>query len=122
MLLFLTACASIFAISAIASSRLLETERPQLALTLYPLNAEALINDTVVTLGRQDGDVPLEQMERAVRAAVPLNAGDARIYSLLGEILRRRGQDEAAYAMFDHALVLASTEIHALQWSIQHAV
>lgn len=66
--------------------------------------------------------MPLEQMERAVRAAVPLNAGDARIYSLLGEILRRRGQDEAAYAMFDHALVLASTEIHALQWSIQHAV
>lgn len=61
-------------------------------------------------------------MEARVRAALPGNAGDARIYSLLGEILRRRDRTEAAYAMFDHALTLAHTEIHALQWSIHRAV
>lgn len=114
---------------AIASSRRLESDDPRLALALYPLNAEALLAQATDALGRAEADAPLGEMEgpldeieRKVRAAIPLDAGDARIYSLLGEILRRRGQEEAAYAMFDHALVLARTEIHALQWSIQRAV
>ncbi len=107
---------------AIASSRHLETDHPDVALALYPLNAEAFIADTVVRLNRQDADARLEEMEAQVRRAVPANAGDARIYSLLGEILRRRGEADTAYAMFDHALALASTEIHALNWTIQRAV
>jgi len=106
----------------IASSRRLENDRPNLALRLYPLNAEALVARTISALDRRDGDVSLEDIERNVRAVMPLNAGDARVYSLLGEILRRQGQNDAAYAMFDHALTLASTEIHALQWTISRAI
>lgn len=109
-------------ILAIASSRHLEASNPDAALAFYPLNTEALLAGAVARLNRQDADRAIDKMEEQVRAAVPDNAGDARIYSLLGEILRRRGQTEAAYAMFDHALTLASTEIHALQWSIHRAV
>lgn len=104
----------------IASSRQLEQTSPQLALKLYPLNADALLAWGIAALGKADGDAP-ETVERNVRAAIPLNAGDARIYSLAGEAMRLRGQKLAAYAMFDHALLLAQTEIHALQWSIQRA-
>lgn len=107
---------------AIASSRQLEADSPDAALALYPLNAEALLAGTVARLNRQDADGTLEEMEGQVRAAVPANAGDARIYSLLGEILRRQGRIEDAYALFDHALTLASTEIHALQWAVHRAV
>lgn len=107
---------------AIASSRQLEKSNPDAALTLYPLNVEALLARTVARLNRPDADVSLDEMEARVRAALPANAADARIYSLLGEILRRRELTEPAYAMFDHALALAKTELHALQWSIHRAV
>ncbi|MFC5385300.1 tetratricopeptide repeat protein [Aquamicrobium segne] len=106
----------------IASSRHLEKSNPDVALALYPLNVEALLVEMVGQLNRQETDTSLEEMEAQIRAAVPANAGDARIYSLLGEVLRRGEQVEAAYAMFDHALELASTEIHALQWSVYRAV
>lgn len=106
----------------IASSHHLENDDPQLALTIYPLNAQALVAYTIAELGRRDNDAALQDLEGHVRAAIPFNAGDARIYSLLGEILRRRKESDAAYAMFDHALVLSETEIHALQWAIQRAI
>lgn len=109
-------------ILAIASSRQLEKSNPDAALALYPLNVEALLAGTVARLNRPDADASLEEMEARVRAALPTNAADARIYSLLGEILRRRELTESAYAMFDHALALANTELHALQWSIHRAV
>jgi hypothetical protein len=106
----------------IASSRQLEETSPQLALKLYPLNTDALLAWGVQTLGGTGSDTAIETIESSARSAIPLNAGDARIYSLTGETMRRQGQDTAAYAMFDHALLLAKTEIHALQWSIQRAV
>jgi hypothetical protein len=124
LLLCLAACAGIFAILVIASSRQLEQTSPQLAFRLYPLNADALLAWGVEALGDTANDAPPGpgEIESSARAAIPLNAGDARIYSLIGEIMRRHGQKPAAYAMFDHALLLAKTEIHALQWSIQRAV
>ncbi len=106
----------------IASSRQLEQKSPQLALKLYPLNTDALLAWGIETLGGSGGDTSIEAIGSSARSAIPLNAGDARIYSLVGETMRRQGQDTAAYAMFDHALLLAKTEIHALQWSIQRAV
>lgn len=106
----------------IASSRRLEQTDPQLALKLYPLNANALVAWGVEALDKTGGNAPLEAIERNVRVAIPLNAGDARLYSLLGEVERRRAKPKAAYALFDHALLLAKTETHALQWVIQRAV
>jgi hypothetical protein len=106
----------------IASSRRLEQTNPQLALKLYPLNADAMVAWGVEALGKGDGNGQFKTIEQDVRAAIPFNAGDARIYSLLGEIMRRSGQDNAAYALFDHALLLAKTEIHALQWAIERDI
>lgn len=106
----------------IASSRQVEKTSPRLALKLYPLNADALLAWGIDALGDADNRVPLETIASAAEAAIPFNAGDARIYSLTGEIMRRRGQEAATHAMFDHALLLGKTEIHALQWSIQRAV
>lgn len=122
LLLCLAACAGIFVILVIASSRQLEQKSPQLALKLYPLNTNALLAWSIEALGGTAGDTTVEAIESSVRSAIPLNAGDARIYSLSGEAMRRQGKETAAYAMFDHALLLAKTEIHALQWSIQRAV
>jgi hypothetical protein len=106
---------------AIASSRRLEQTNPEFALKLYPLNADAMLAWGIQALSGKVGDASLEPIEHRARAVIPLSAGDARIYSLIGEVMRRRKQGPAAYAMFDHALLLAKTEMHALQWSIQHA-
>ncbi len=105
-----------------ALSRHLEGSDPELASALYPLNVEATLAGAVNALGRPDSDTPAAEVESRLRAAVPYNAGDARLYSLLGESLSKEGDDKAAAGMFDHALLLARTEIHALRWSIQRAV
>lgn len=58
------------------------------------------------------------------RAAALLssNPGDARLYSLIGEVERRNASPEAAVDGFGRALMLARTEIHALQWMLPHAL
>lgn len=106
----------------IGSSRHLEESYPSFAFAVYPLNVEALLAQAAAALRQEGDELPLEEMERRVAGAIPLNAGDARLYSILGEILDRHGNRDAAGAMFDHALSLAKTELYALRWSIRRAV
>ncbi|MCR5858288.1 hypothetical protein [Mesorhizobium sp. J428] len=116
--LFLGACVSSLGISLIASSRFLESDRPYLASTIYPLNVEAVLTLVVRALSSESAAQRLDDFEEQIRRQIPTNAGDARLYSVLGEIYRQRGNTAAANAMFGHALHLAKTEVNALKWDI----
>lgn len=50
------------------------------------------------------------------------DSGDARFYSLMGEIEYRSGDKHAAARLFGHALGLSKTEAHALKRDILYAV
>ncbi len=106
----------------IGLSRSLERIEPSLALTLDPLNVEALVLTATEQLNRSEQPSELRGLDDRLRSALPFNVGDARLYSLVGEVLYRTGQTEEAYRYFDHALQLSKAEIHALQRKIVRSI
>ncbi|MCX2697380.1 hypothetical protein [Ochrobactrum chromiisoli] len=104
------------------SSRYLETRHTNLLLSAPAINVEAVLSYSSRVIASTNSDAQLEEVEQLLRSAIPFNSGDARIYSLLGEIARRKGQSSIEVQMFGHALTLAPTEKFALLWSIQRAV
>jgi tetratricopeptide (TPR) repeat protein len=110
------------ATSSIGLSRLLEKDSPAASLALDPLNVDAQIGDITDRLNDTAEGTDLDALAATARNALRFDAGDARLYSLLGEIEYRQGEKEDAYALFDQARRLSKTEIHALQRSIGHSV
>ncbi|MES0068061.1 hypothetical protein NKJ73_19850 [Mesorhizobium sp. M0074] len=111
----------VLAASSIGLSRLLETETPAVSLALDPLNVDALISEITSDLNDTNNAPDLEALLARAKDALRFNLADARLYSLIGEIKYRQGEKDEAYKLFDQALGLSKTEIHALQRSIGHA-
>jgi len=109
-------------LSSLGLSRFLEDRNAELALALNPLNANARVATLTAALGRTGGEVDLDRVERSVSDALWLDAVDARLYSLLAETRLRRGDSQAAFASFSHALEISKTEVHALRRTIGHAI
>lgn len=108
--------------SSIGLSRLLEKDEPASAIALFPLNAEARIRAITDALNATGGDPDLALLQRESRRALRYDAGDARLYSLLGEIDYQGGNRDEAYRLFERARKFSKTEIHALQRTIVHAI
>jgi len=108
-------------VSSIAISRGLEDRRPDLALTFFPLNADAQarVLTNAVNISITAG---LPEVERAIRRAVRHDSGDARLYSLLGATQLRQGDREAGYRSFAHARALSKTEMLALKNEIGRSI
>lgn len=104
--------------SSIGLSRLLEKTQPAIAATLFPLNVDArlsLLSDAVGANPEGDSPPPLrDELIGTLRA----NGGEARLYSLLGELARRDGDQRAADAFFAKARTLSKTDFLALQRTI----
>lgn len=81
-----------------------------------------MIGEITGDLNDMANPADLSELEARATNALHFDVGDARLYSLIGEIEYRRGQKEDAYALFDQARKLSKTEIHALQRSIGHSV
>lgn len=113
---------AILMILSIELSRLLEKTDPTLSLKLFPFNAEAALSSATALLGREQADADLQPLESLVSRLLPAHAGDARLYSLIGEIRRRSGDREDAFGAFERALDLSKTEVRALQWILQRSL
>jgi tetratricopeptide (TPR) repeat protein len=112
----------VLAASSIGLSRLLETETPAAALALDPFNVDALIGEISDRLRDAQSPPDIAALADKADSALRFDVGDARLYSLVGEIKYRQGDLAGAYALFDQARRLSKTEIHALQRSIAHSV
>jgi hypothetical protein len=106
----------------IASSRSLEASNPKLSLQLNPFNVDAFIALSQDTLGEPATSAALDQLLAAVGRMLAQAPGDARLYSVRGAVQWQRLNTPGALSAFQHALVLAPTELYALQWMIRHSV
>lgn len=109
-------------ISSIGLSRILEEDEPELALRLFPINVEAVRSGALTVLRRDQADTDMHPFDDQVARFLSTHAGDARLYSLIGEIRRRAGAEEDAFAAFEQALALSKTEVDALQWTLQRSL
>lgn len=109
-------------ISSIALSRILEKDEPDLSLKLFPVNIEAYLNRATALLRRQQDPAALSSLQTDLQRRIPTHAGDARLYSLLGEIHRQSGRQIEAYGAFEQALALSKTEVNALLWTIERSL
>jgi tetratricopeptide (TPR) repeat protein len=100
------------------ASHSLEDTDPDLALSLNPLNDQARVKAAAAAIaeGKDAAAEPLLERGLAISPA------DARLYSLLGVIARREGDDEKAKALFGHALAQLPTEIQALLQQLSYAL
>lgn len=109
-------------LSSLGLSRYLEDSNAELALALNPLNGDARVASLTAALDRSGAEVDLDLVERSVSDALWLDAADARLHSLMAETRLRRGDGQAAFASFAHALEFSKTEVHALRRTIGHAI
>jgi tetratricopeptide (TPR) repeat protein len=112
----------VLAASSIGLSRILETEMPAASVSLNPLNVDALIGEITGDLNDTTNTPDLDALATKATSALRFDVGDARLYSLIGEIKYRQGDKDSAYALFEQARKLSKTEIHALQRLIGHSV
>jgi tetratricopeptide (TPR) repeat protein len=113
---------AILTISSIGLSRILERSEPELSLKLFPFNVEAALASASALAARDPAGGDLKPLEPLALGLLPSHAGDARLYSLIGEIHRRTGDAEAAFPAFERALTLSKTEVNALQWTLQRSL
>ncbi|MEV8663559.1 hypothetical protein AB0V66_31485, partial [Mesorhizobium ciceri] len=114
--------ALVLAASLNGLSRLLEIGMPGASLALDPLNVDALISEISGDLNDTANPPDLDALAARAKDSLRFNVGDARLYSLIGEIEYRQGKEDDAYALFDQARRLSKTEIHALQRTIGHSI
>lgn len=109
---------AILIILSIGLSRNLEEDQSDLSLKFYSLNFDAAFNKVLKTIDHQLSTEELKSLEEKIIAFLPTHAGDARLYSLLGEIKRLYREKDQSYTAFDRALQISRTEVNALQWTI----
>ena len=103
----------------LAISSILETDEPQAALHLNPFNTQAILQG-ILDAGLQEKDPA--SAEREILTSLPLSAGDARNYSLLGSVARKLGEDARAKQLFAAALLLNPSEPNASRMAIDLAI
>lgn len=86
------------------------------------MNVDALIGEITRDLNDTSEAPDLDALLDEAESALRFNVADARLYSLIGEIKYRQGEKDKAYQLFEQALKLSKTEIHALQRSIGHSI
>lgn len=91
-------------------SRLLERSEPELALALYPLNADALVQKSTKQLSVKADAAALSDLSERIERLLHYNRLDARLFSLQGEISSQLHGSESGRRFFDHASVLSKTE------------
>ena len=89
-----------------------------LALELFPLNVEALLDVGSRQFVEPVAGDGLAGIAKQAQLMLSFNPGDARLYSLLGEAERRRSRQDDARAAFNRSLALTKTELHALHWAL----
>lgn len=82
---------------------------------------DALVGEISNELNDSNNPPDLDAVLAKASDAMRFDLADARLYSLVGEIKYRQGEKDEAYKLFDQALALSKTEIHALQRSIGHS-
>lgn len=102
-------------------SRSIEQTAPGPALLIDPLNAEARVAGAVAALNSDPDGAPAE-VARSIAFGLLAEPIDARFHSLLAELQLRQGRREEAYRLFDQALSLSRTELHALRQTMVRAV
>lgn len=112
------AFAAILIILSIGLSRNFEDDQSNLSLKLYPINIEATISKALRALDSQPSMEEQTQLERELSAFLSTHAGDARLYSILGELKHRSGTEAESYLAYKRALNISKTEISALRWVI----
>ncbi|WP_419696316.1 tetratricopeptide repeat protein [Mesorhizobium muleiense] len=120
--IWFVASALVLVASSIGLSRYLEIETPAVSITLDPLNVDALIAEITGDLNDANNAPDLDALLAMARRALAFDLADARLYSLIGEIKYRQGEKDEAYRLFNQALKLSKTEIHALQRSIGRSI
>jgi len=86
---------------------------PSLSLVLNPLNGEARVAKILETLNARPDEVT-PGTPASILTGLALAPGDARFYSLLGEVAARRNQLATSRALYRYALETSKTEIHAV--------
>ncbi|NOZ32130.1 MAG: hypothetical protein GXP01_03440 [Alphaproteobacteria bacterium] len=94
---------------------------PSLSLVLNPLNGEARVARILETLNAGPDEVP-PGTSASILTGLALAPGDARFYSLLGEVAARRNRFATSRALYRYALETSKTEIHALLNTLDAAV
>ncbi|PYB71700.1 hypothetical protein DMY87_15925 [Rhizobium wuzhouense] len=100
---------------------MLEDTDPKLALRLNPFNVDAFITLSEERLGGPADTADIDQLMAAAGRMAAEAPGDARLYSVRGVAEAKKGDVEHALTSFRHALVLAPTELQALQWMIEYS-
>tara|TARA_R110000751_G_scaffold172928_3_gene279349 strand:- start:63283 stop:64524 length:1242 start_codon:yes stop_codon:yes gene_type:complete len=119
------ACVALVTFCAVALtgiSNYYAESKPQQALSLNPLNAEAANRFLANWLIEPDSDVDFEHVDRVARMTIRYAPSHAQTYGLLGEIRRAREETKNAYALYDAALSVSSTEAIALQRTLATAI
>lgn len=94
-------------------SNLVELKYPDLAMRLNPFNNNALIQ--LITNDLETGSAGnLSNAEQLAIKGAYISRGDARIFSMLGVVSERQGNNDKAQLLFEHALTLLPTEGYAL--------
>ena len=109
------------AVSLSGLSRSIEEAAPDQALIFNPLNAEARVNSLVGLLNQPDG-APSDDLLDSISTGLATDPIDARFHSLLAETRLRQGDRVEAYRLFEQALALSRTELHALKHLVVRAV
>ena len=109
-----------------SAAGLLRGADPEAALKLDPLSSDTRVEVVVDALQSvagpsTTGNIPKE-IAALVRTGIRLSPIDARLFSLLGIIEKKNGDEEKAERLFRHALALLPTEIQALSQTLEISV
>ncbi len=113
---------AVLATSSTGLSRFLEDDNAGVALALHPANVDARIKELTASLNGPDRKARLTEIAEGIEDALRFDAGDARLYSLLGEVEFQRDDKDVAYRLFSRARQFSKTEIHALQRTLVHSI
>lgn len=109
--------------ASVGLSRLFENEDPVLAGRLFPLNTEAVVRETADALtNRAPDDAALAALKTEIEDAIRYDRIDSRLYSLLGEIVSRIVDRQAAGSYFDQSSKLSRTDMLALHYLIRRSI
>jgi hypothetical protein len=100
---------------------LLRGADPEAALKLDPLSSDNRIEVALNALRSLTSETA-QDIGSLARTGIKLSPIDARLFSLLGLIEKKNGDDEKAERLFRHALALLPTEIQALSQILEISV
>ncbi len=114
--------ASFCAVGLTGLGNWLQDTAPEMALVFDPFNADARVNRLAAGFGAPDVRERLPELRAMAHNLIHHAPIDARGYSLLGEAWIRSGDEDRAQGLFEAALAMSQTEIHALLRTFSSAV